>query len=50
MAKPVKKTVRKSRARRLTAEFRAVQGFWAAKAKAMGILTEADLERILRRR
>jgi predicted transcriptional regulator len=45
----VQDALRESRARRLAKEFRAVQGFWSAKAKAKGILTEGDLERVLRK-
>jgi hypothetical protein len=41
--------VRGARARRLGAEFREVQGFWSAKAKAKGILNERDLDRLLRK-
>ena len=45
----VQDALRESRARRLSMEFRAVQGFWSAKAKAKGILSESDLERLLRK-
>jgi hypothetical protein len=45
----VQDALREARARRLEAELREVQGFWAAKAKARGILTEKDLERLLRK-
>ena len=45
----VQDALRESRARRLSTEFRAVQGFWSAKAKAKGILTESDMERVLRK-
>ena len=41
--------IREARARRLGDQFRAVQGFWSAMAKAKGILTEKDLERLLRK-
>jgi hypothetical protein len=45
----VQDALRESRARRLNAELGALQEFWSAKAKAKGILTERDLERILRK-
>ena len=45
----VQDALRESRARRLRTEFRELQGFWSAKAKAKGILTERDLERLLRK-
>jgi hypothetical protein len=45
----VQDALREARARRLNAEFRAVQGFWCAMAKAKGVLTERDLERLLRK-
>ena len=41
--------LRALRARRLDAQFQAVQGFWSSIAKAKGILTEEDLERYLRK-
>lgn len=40
---------RKASARRLKAQFREVQDFWSARAKEKGILTERDLERVLRK-
>lgn len=45
----VQDALREARARRLKAEFGAIQGFWSAKARAKGILTERDLERLLRK-
>ncbi len=45
----VQDALRESRARRLKAEFRELQGFWSAKAAAKGLLTERDLERLLRK-
>jgi metal-responsive CopG/Arc/MetJ family transcriptional regulator len=45
----VQDALREARARRLKAEFREVQGFWSAKAREKGILTERDLERLLRK-
>jgi metal-responsive CopG/Arc/MetJ family transcriptional regulator len=44
----VQDALREARARRLNAEFRSVQGFWCAMAKAKGVLSERDLERLLR--
>jgi len=44
----VQDALREARARRLKAELKEIQDFWSAKARAKGILTEADLERILR--
>lgn len=45
----VQDALREARARRLWGEFKAVQGYWSAKARAKGILTERDLERLLRK-
>jgi Ribbon-helix-helix protein, copG family. len=45
----VQDALRESRARRLKTEFREIQDFWSARAKAKGILTERDLERLLRK-
>jgi hypothetical protein len=45
----VQDALREARARRLKAEFREIQDFWSARAKAKGILTERDLERLLRK-
>ena len=45
----VQDALREARARRLNAELSALQEFWSAKAKAKGILTERDLERLLRK-
>ena len=45
----VQDALRESRSRRLGTEFRELQRFWSAKAKAKGILTERDLERLLRK-
>jgi hypothetical protein len=49
LSRIVQDALRESRARRLKAEFREIQGFWSAKAKEKGILTERDLERLLRK-
>ncbi len=45
----IQDALRVSRAVRQATEFRRVQGFWAAKAKEKGLLTEGDLERFLRK-
>jgi len=45
----VQDALREARARRLKVEFREVQGFWSAKARAKGVLTERELDRILRK-
>jgi metal-responsive CopG/Arc/MetJ family transcriptional regulator len=34
---------------RLRSEFRALQGYWTGRARASGILSQRDLERLLRR-
>ena len=44
----VQDAVRAARRARLKGEFREVQGYWSAKAKEKGILTEKDLERYLK--
>jgi hypothetical protein len=49
LSRVVQDALRESRARRLMAELREIQGFWSAKAKEKGILTERDLERLLRK-
>lgn len=43
----IQEALREARARRLQNEFGALQAFWSARAKALGILTEEDLERHL---
>lgn len=45
----IQDALREARTRRLKSEFREIQDFWSAKAKAKGILTERDLERLLRK-
>ena len=45
----VQDALRTARAARLKRELRGVQGYWSRKAKARGLLTEADLERYLRK-
>jgi metal-responsive CopG/Arc/MetJ family transcriptional regulator len=34
---------------RLRSEFRELQGYWSARARATGVLSERDLDRLLRR-
>ena len=41
--------LREARARRFGDQFREVQGFWSAMAKAKGILTDKDLERLMKK-
>ena len=41
----IQDALRKKRADRLRAEFKAVQGYWTRKAREKGIFTEADLRR-----
>lgn len=43
----VQEALRGARRRRLGDELRSVQGFWSAKARERGLLTEEDLERYL---
>lgn len=45
----VQDALREARARRLRTDFHELQGYWSAKAKAKGVLTERDLERLLRK-
>lgn len=45
----IQDALRLARAARLKSELRAVQGHWSQKATAKGVLTEKDLERLLRR-
>ncbi|HZZ93236.1 MAG TPA: ribbon-helix-helix protein, CopG family [Usitatibacter sp.] len=45
----IQDALREVRARRLKAEFHEVRKFWSARAKEKGILTERDLERLLRK-
>ena len=45
----IQDALRAVRAARQASEFRRVQGFWASKAKEKGILTEQDLQRLLRK-
>lgn len=43
----VQDALRLARAERQKAELREIQGYWAARAKEKGILTEEDLDRYL---
>lgn len=45
----IQDALRLARAARLKSELRTIQGHWSQKAKAKGVLTEKDLERLLRR-
>jgi hypothetical protein len=45
----VQDALRKARASRLTGELSEIQDYWSRKARDKGLLTEADLERYLRR-
>ena len=43
----IQDALRLARQKRLTNEFRDMQGYWAKKAQDKGVLTEKDLERYL---
>ena len=43
----VQDALRAARTARLTGELRAIQGFWARKAKEKGVLSQKDLDRYL---
>ena len=45
----IQDALRQARIERRLQEFRGIQGYWSRKARDKGILTEQDLERILRR-
>ncbi len=45
----IQDALRLSRRKRLRKEFREMQDYWSHKAKEKGILTEADLERYLKK-
>jgi len=45
----VQDALREARARRLGAQYLGAQGFWSAMAKAKGVLSERDLELLLRK-
>lgn len=43
----VRETLRSARNERLEREWSRIQGYWSKKARELGILTEADLQRYL---
>ena len=43
----IQDALRLSRASRLKDEFKAAQGYWSRRAREKGVLTEADLRRLL---
>jgi hypothetical protein len=43
----IQDALRSARAVRLKNELRSIQGYWSKKAKAKGVLSERDLERLL---
>ncbi|OGI44648.1 MAG: hypothetical protein A2637_04470 [Candidatus Muproteobacteria bacterium RIFCSPHIGHO2_01_FULL_65_16] len=45
----VQDALRATRAARLKAELRGIQGYWSRKAREKGLLSEKDLERYLRK-
>ncbi|MHB8478216.1 MAG: ribbon-helix-helix protein, CopG family [Steroidobacteraceae bacterium] len=45
----VQEALRALKRSRLRGEFRELQGYWSNRARAAGILSERDLERLLRR-
>lgn len=45
----IQDALRSMRSIKLKNELRALQGYWSKKAKQAGILTEKDLERLLKR-
>ncbi|MGH8502401.1 MAG: ribbon-helix-helix protein, CopG family [Gammaproteobacteria bacterium] len=45
----IQDALRAARASRLKAELRGIQGYWSKKARDRGVLTEQDLDRLLRR-
>ena len=44
----IQEALRQKRTARLKKEFRAIQGYWSRLAHQKGVLTEKELERILR--
>lgn len=44
----IQDALRQARRQRRLQEFRGIQGYWSRKARDKGILTEQDLERLLR--
>jgi Arc/MetJ-type ribon-helix-helix transcriptional regulator len=45
----VQDALRAMKRSRLRGEFRELQGYWSSRARAAGVLSERDLERLLRR-
>jgi hypothetical protein len=45
----VQEALRALKRSRLRGEFRELQGYWSNRARAAGVLSERDLERLLRR-
>jgi hypothetical protein len=45
----VQEALRAMKRSRLRGEFRELQGYWSSRARAAGVLSERDLERLLRR-
>lgn len=43
----IQDALRAARASRLKTDLRSAQGYWAKKARARGVITEKDLERLL---
>ena len=46
----IQDALRAARRQRLRGEWKAIQGYWSARAKEKGLLKEEDLVRFLRRR
>jgi metal-responsive CopG/Arc/MetJ family transcriptional regulator len=46
----IQDALRFSRRQRLHGDWKEMQGYWSARARAKGLLTEDDLDRFLRRR
>jgi len=46
----IQDALRLSRRQRLRGEWKAMQGYWSARAREKGLLKEGDLEKFLRRR
>lgn len=44
----IQEALRLSQVERLKREFRGIQGYWSRKAKEKGILSEKDLDRVLK--
>lgn len=50
MSAVIQDALRAARRQRLRGEWKAMQGYWSARAKEKGLLKEDDLEKYLRRR